>query len=481
MIKFTQRTTGIYKEFLLFFCITVIFSCSDISKKDTPPFSLNQELDWSYADHIISQIILPEFPDAIFNILNYGAVGDSVTDCTNAINEAIRECSSKKGGTVLIPEGCFLTGAIHLLNNVNLHISEGAVLKFTTGKSKFLPVVHTRFEGMECMNYSPFIYAYKQENIAITGKGILDGQGKAWWSWKGPWDGQVETGWEEGIPNQLKDVAVLLEMVKNEIPFQKRIFGEGSLLRPNFIQPYQCKNVLIEGITLINSPMWIIHPVLSENVTVKNVKIESLGPNNDGCNPESCKNVWIKDCFFNNGDDCIAIKSGRNEDGRRIGIPCENIVIQNCEMKEGHGGIVIGSEMSGDVRNIFAENCKLNSPHLDRALRIKSNSVRGGKVENVFFRNSEVKEVNEAVVKINMFYDWDRAEFIPSVSKIYVNGIKSEKSMYAVWIKAYKDKPVDGLNITDCTFDNVSKGMFIENVENLTIQNVHCYSPDKEL
>ena len=459
--------------------ITVFFSgCVNNDNKINDNENSKNCVNWSYAEVILKRINVPVFADKTYNILDFGAIGDGITDCSEAIINAINSCNENGGGTVLVPEGIFLTGKIHLQSNVNFHISKGATLKFSTDKSKYLPIVHTRFEGMECMNYSPFIYAYEKENIAVTGEGVIDGQGQAWWNWKGPWEGLIEIGWKEGMPNQLDDVALLHKMVEDYVPVEKRIFGEAHLLRPNFIQPYKCKNILIEGITIINSPMWIIHPVLSENITIKNVKIESLGPNNDGCDPESCKNILIKACYFNNGDDCIAIKSGRNNDGRKHNIPCEDIVVQDCIMKEGHGGIVIGSEISGGVKNIFAENCYMDSPHLERALRIKSNSLRGGKVENIFFRNSEVKQVKEAVIKVNMFYESFRSDYIPSVSNIVVENIISEKSKYAVWIKAYKSEPVRDIQLVNCEFHNAKSGLFIENASNMVMKNVNFYSSE---
>jgi polygalacturonase len=321
------------------------------------------------------------------------------------------------------------------------------------------------------MNYSPLIYAYEQENIAVTGKGILDGQGSNdnWWSWKG----RSDVGWEKGQPRQNEDRDKLFEMAENNIPPEERIFGDGHYLRPNFIQPYKCKNILVEGVTLKNSPMWFIHPVLSQNISVLNVRIEGLGPNNDGCNPESCKDVLIKDCYFNTGDDCIAIKSGRNNDGRRINEPSENIIVQNCIMKEGHGGVVMGSEISGGVRNVYAENCEMSSPNLERAIRIKTNSIRGGVVENIFVRNIKVGEVSEAVIKINFFYEeGDAAEFTPVVRNINIENLISEKSKYALWMKAYERSPVSNIVLKECVFKNVMDENVLENVENLDIESV---------
>jgi polygalacturonase len=318
------------------------------------------------------------------------------------------------------------------------------------------------------------IYAFGEENIAVTGSGILDGQGsnENWWSWKG----NKEEGWSEGMTNQKKDRDQLFQMAENNVPPEERIFGDGHYLRPNFVQPYKCKNILIEGVTFKDSPMWFIHPVLCENVTVKNVRVEGLGPNNDGCNPESSKNVLIENCYFDTGDDCIAIKSGRNNDGRRINVPSENIVIQNCTMKEGHGGVVIGSEISGGVRNVYAEDCSMSSPNLDRAIRIKTNAVRGGVIENLYFKNITVGEVKEAVIKIDFYYEeGDKGNFLPVVRNLNVANLTSEKSEFAIWIKAFENSPVENIKLDNCIFKNVEKENVIENVgsieKNLVIIN----------
>jgi polygalacturonase len=243
-------------------------------------------------------------------------------------------------------------------------LTKGSKILFSTRPDDYLPLVYTRWEGVELMNYSPLVYAFEQKNIAITGEGTLDGQATDhnWW----PWKGNKSDGWKEGTPNQNdKDKRpALFAMAEKNVPVSQRKFGPGFYLRPQFIQPYKCDNVLIEGVTVVNSPMWNINPVLCNNVTVRKVTVNSDGPNSDGCDPESCKNVLIKDCYFNTGDDCIAIKSGRNADGRRINIPSENIIIQECTMANGHGGVVIGSEISGGVRNVFAEDCTMSSPTL---------------------------------------------------------------------------------------------------------------------
>jgi polygalacturonase len=429
------------------------------------------DLAWAQVPEILKRIKPPVFPKRDFDITRFGAVGDGTNDCSAAFAKAIAACNKAGGGRVLVPAGNFLTGPIHLKSNVNLHVSSGATIKFSPDTSKYLPVVFSRWEGVELMNYSPFIYAFEQRNIAITGTGVLDGQSnnQAWW----PWNGRPQYGWKEGDPNQRKDRAALLDMADRGVSVGERIFGEGHYLRPQFIQPYRCKNVLIEGVTIKNSPMWEIHPVLSTNVTVRGVRISSHGPNNDGCDPESCTDVLIKDCYFDTGDDCIAIKSGRNADGRRLNALSQNIVIQDCQMKDGHGGITIGSEISGGVRNVFAENCRLDSSNLDHALRVKNNAMRGGLLENLYFRNIDVGQVAHAVITIDFNYEeGEKGKFTPIVRNFVVNDLKSGKSKHALDVQGFKNAPIYNMRLENCTFDNVEKPSIVKNVENLVLQNV---------
>jgi polygalacturonase len=219
--------------------------------------------------------------------------------------------------------------------------------------------------------------------------------------------------------------------------------------------------------------MWEIHPVLSTNVTVRRVTVISHGPNNDGCDPESCTDVLIKDCIFDTGDDCIALKSGRNRDGRRVGVPCQNVVIQGCVMRDGHGGVTIGSETSGGVRNVFAEDCRMDSPNLDRALRIKTNSVRGGIIEHIYMRNVQVGQVADAAIHADLFYEeGDAGAFKPVVRNIEVRNLTCRKSRYALYLRGYKDAPIRDVRLAQCTFDNVARPNRIENVEGLALTDV---------
>lgn len=372
---------------------------------------------------------------------------------------------------MVVAPGTYLTGAIHLKSNVNLEISRGATIKFSQNPKDYLPVVFSRWEGVEVFNYSPFIYAFEEVNIAITGEGILDGQSDSghWW----PWNGRTAYGWKDGQPNQRPDRVSLLNMAEKGTPVRERIFGEGHYLRPQFIQPYRCQNVLVDGVTIQNSPMWEIHPVLCRNVIVQNVKINSHGPNNDGCNPESCTDVLIKNCYFDTGDDCIAIKSGRNADGRRLNTPSENIIVQGCRMKDGHGGITVGSEISGGVKNVFAEDCQLDSQNLDHALRVKNNAMRGGLLENLHFRNIEVGQVAHAVITIDFNYEEGaKGAFTPVVRDYTVDGLRSGKSKHALDVQGLPGAPVINLRLTNCSFENVEQPSIVKNVKDATIDNV---------
>ncbi|MBN1518330.1 glycoside hydrolase family 28 protein [Candidatus Sumerlaeota bacterium] len=419
--------------------------------------AISEEEGWKMAGEILEQIQPPTFPDQDYTITDFGAKGNADTDCTEALTSAILTCHEAGGGRVIIPEGTFLTGAIHLKSNVNLHLSEGAVISFFTTTDDYLPMVYTRFEGVECMNFSPMVYAFEQENIAITGQGVLDGNASItnWWRWK----------WL-----QRDDVKALCKMGDDGVPVEKRLFGDGHYLRPNMIQPYRCKNILIEGVTIKNSPMWHIHPVLSENITVRNVTVVGHGPNNDGCNPESCKNVLIEGCYFNTGDDCIAIKSGRNTDGRRVNVASENIIVRGCEMKDGHGGVVMGSEISGGARNIFAEDCVMDSPNLERGLRIKTNSVRGGVIENVFMRNVVMREVREAALRINYHYqEGDKGDFPPTVRNVYMTNVHCYKSKYPWHIRGYEHNKIQHVVLKDCTFENTEEEGLAEGIEDFIV------------
>jgi polygalacturonase len=410
----------------------------------------------------------PSFPDRDFDITKFGARGDGRTKCTDAIRRAIQACSAAGGGRVLVPAGQFLTGAIHLESNVNLHVTEGATLLFSRDPADYLPVVFTRFEGVECMNYSPFIYAFEKQNIAVTGPGLLDGQAdeEHWW----PWAGKAHAGWRSGQPSATQDRKALFDMGERDVPVARRVFGAGHYLRPNFVQPYRCTNVLLEGFRMKASPMWELNPVLCRNVIVRNVDIFSHGPNNDGCDPEASRDVLIENCTFSTGDDCIAVKSGRNRDGRRVGVPCENVLIRNCTMKDGHGGVSIGSEVSGGIKNIRIEHCHMSSPNLQRALRVKTNSYRGGVIETINFSEVQIGQVAESAIEVDFFYEeGEGGPFQPVVRSILVSHVTCDKSKYAIFLRGYASDPITGVMISHCQFDHAARGVFFEHVKTIAI------------
>jgi polygalacturonase len=423
---------------------------------------------WSRLPAILKRIQPPKFANRDFEITRFGAKEGGKIDNTEAFRKAIDEAAKAGGGRVLVPEGVFLTGAIHLKTGVNLVVPKGATVKFNPDP-KLYPIVLTRFEGLECMNFSPFVYALDQRNIAITGGGTLDGQSSCdhWW----PWSGKGGCGTSPG--NQRKARQALMDMAEKGVSVEKRVFGEDAYLRPMFVQPYRCTNVLIEDITITNSPMYEMHPVLCNNVTVRGVTVSSHGPNNDGCDPESSVDVLIDRCTFDTGDDCIAIKSGRNADGRRVNRPSENIVVQNCNMKDGHGGVTLGSECSGHIRNVFAQDCKMDSPNLDRVLRFKNNAIRGGIIEHVYMRNVDVGQVAHAAIDVDFFYEEaEKGSFTPVVRDVDVTNVQVRKCQNAWSLRGFKNAPIRDVRLKDCTFADAAKPNVTENVEGLSLDNV---------
>jgi polygalacturonase len=436
--------------------------------------SIPSEEAWARADDIAGQVKAPVFPNRVFDITRFGAKADGTTLNTAAIARAIAECARSGGGRVLVPAGTFLTGAIHLKSHVELHVAEGATLKFDTNPASY-PIVFTRWEGMELMNYSPLIYAYQEKNIGITGRGTLDGQGSAehWWAWKGPWGGKTAYGWNEGMPDQRPARKKLFDMAEAAVPVQDRVFGEGSMLRPPFIQPYLCENVLIADVRVRNSPFWNIHPVLCRNVTLRGVDIFGHGPNNDGCDPESVDHMLIEDCTFDTGDDCIAVNSGRNADGRRLATPAQNILIRNCRMKEGHGGVVVGSQISGGARWVFAENCRMDSPDLWYAIRFKNNALRGGLLENFYYRDLEVGQVGRAAITCDFNYE-EGAEgpYIPQLKNVVVERLRVKNAVRVLDSQGLPQAPVNDITIRDCEFGGVTLPSIIKYTRQVKLEGV---------
>ncbi|HEX6767490.1 MAG TPA: glycoside hydrolase family 28 protein [Polyangiaceae bacterium] len=399
----------------------------------------------------------PRFPPGVWDVRAFGAVSDGVTKNTEAFRKAIAAAVAKGGGTVLVPAGRWVTGPIHLASNVNLHVAEGAEILFSQDFADYLPVVFSRWEGLELMNYSPLVYAKDCENVAITGKGKLDGRGQAWWPWKKT---------QQGAAKRLYDMA------SAGTPPEKRVFGSEGDLRPSFIQTVGCKNVLVEGVTITSGPMWTIHPVYSENVIVRRVTVLTDGPNNDGLNPDSSKNVLVEDSFFSTGDDCVVIKSGLNEDGWRVGRPSENIVVRRLRGQRGHGGVVIGSEMSGGVRNVFVDDCEFVGT--DRGLRIKSMRGRGGVVENVYYQNVKHLDLRLLDVEMTTFYASSTlvplTQKPPTIRNVHVKNVTGNGGKTAAEIVGLPELPIE-----DVTFDDVSiaseTGVRCTDAENVRFTN----------
>ncbi|HSP17821.1 MAG TPA: glycoside hydrolase family 28 protein [Thermoanaerobaculia bacterium] len=424
---------------------------------------LHPDDPWAAVPDILGRIVPPVFPKRDFLITRYG--GD--------IAKAINACHRAGGGRVVVPKGDYLTGPVRLLSRVELHLDAGATLRFSNDPEKY-PLVYTRWEGVELMNYSPLVYAFECEDVAVTGDGTLDGQAdeKHWWNWK-PASGPSDRSQPEPPAPQVADRMQLMEQAEHGLPVEQRIYGKGHFLRPTFIEPYRCRNVLIEGVTVKNAPFWNIHPTLCTNVTVRGVKVIANGPNTDGCDPESCRGVLIEDCVFDTGDDCIALKSGRNADGRRVNVPVEDVIIRRLQMKAGHGGITIGSEISGGARNIFAEKCTLDSPTLERGLRMKSNTMRGGVIENVFVRDIEIGNVLFAPIEIDLRYEArESGPFLPVVRNIVVERMRSAHSRYGLYIRGLEQAPVRGVTLRDCTFRGVTNGQVIEGAVDVTLRGM---------
>ena len=443
----------------------------------TAPLSRAGSDNWEIAAEIERAIVKTSFPADTLNIIDFGAVaGDASFLNTQAITAAILQCHNKGGGVVLIPEGEWMTGPITLLSNVNLHIAEKGILLFSTDYQQYMPAVLTRWEGMDCYNIHPLVYAIDASNIALTGKGTIDGQAsnEIWW-WM---NGNPEYGWKQGMNSQkLAGRPELLRYEQTQTPVEERCFGIEDALRPQLVNFMNCTSVLIEDLTLKNSPFWVIHPVRTESLIVRGVTIKSAGPNSDGCDPESCNNVLIENCFFDTGDDCIAIKSGRNNDGRRWNIPSRNIIVRDCRMAAGHGGVVIGSEISGGYSNLFVENCEMDSPDLLRVIRIKTSECRGGIIENINVRNVKVGVCSEAVLHITLNYEPGEPcvrDFPPVVRNVTLENVTSNKSKYGIYIEGLaKSVNVSDITLKNCAFNGVEQGTSIIGAEQVKLKKVY--------
>ena len=410
-------------------------------------------------DSILRNIKPPEFKKAVYNIVNYGAVADGKTDTKAIFDKVINLCSVNGGGQVLVPKGTyFIAGPIVLKSHVNLHFEGGAKLIFSGEPKDYLPAVLTLWEGTEVFNYCPLFYAYQCSDIAITGKGTVDGSAsKNFATWR---------------PQRSAEQTKLRQMGGNGTPVYERLFGDGYHLPPDMIQFFGCKNVLIDGITIMDSPYWVIHPVLCNNVTVQNVTINSHNLNNDGCDPESSTNVLIQNCNFDTGDDGIAIKAGRDQDGWRIGQPTENVIVRNCTFRSKANGLCIGSEMSAGVRNVYMYNVLIKK--CLSAIYFKSNLDRGGFIENIHVHNVQCDTTRSAFIRFENNYYGSRGGHYPTLFNNFVIenvtcNVCGEAGIYAVGVDG---NPLKNISLKNVTILKVPRSEVIYNAENLTYDDV---------
>ena len=405
---------------------------------------------------ILKRMVPPRFPAREFAITDYGATGDGDANCTAAFREAIAACHQHGGGRVTVPPGRYRTGPIHLKSNVDLHLAEGAEVIFSDRFEDYLPPVFVRVGGIELYNYSPLIYARDCTNVAVTGKGRLNGNGQAWWAWK------------------TRETRQFFGMAARGVPVRERRFGTPqAAIRPSFLCLVSCTNVSLEGFTIGSGPNWTIHPVYCENTTIHGVAVETDGPNNDGIDPDSCRDMLIEDCTFSTGDDCVVLKSGYNEDGWRVGRPTENVVMRRCSARRGHGGLVVGSEMSGGVRNVFLYDCEFDGT--DRVIRIKSRRGRGGVVENIFARDLTAKNMQREVVIMNMDYSSDQHQAAnakpPVFRNMWIENVTADGAPTAIRLQGLDDSPIQNIHFQNLAI-RCTRGVVAANVTGMTFSDV---------
>lgn len=421
-------------------------------------FAQNNEFPSAKVEAIVNRIQLPVIPSYQINVLKLGAKGDAVNNNKAAFDKAMALCKKNNGGTIIVPKGIYkINGPIHFVSNVNLKIEKGAIIKFSDKPEDYLPMVLTSWEGTMLYNYSPLIYAYECSNVAITGEGTIDGEGgKTWKSFKAK-----ET---EG-KNLSRD------MNHNNTPFKDRKLGEGYFLRPQMIQFFNCKNILVENIRIENSPFWCLHLLKSESITVRGVSYQSLNHNNDGIDPEYAKDVLIENVTFDNGDDNVAIKAGRDHEGRaNSATPSENIVIRNCNFKGLHG-VVIGSEMSAGVQNVFVENCKTVG-YLKRGIYLKTNADRGGFIKNVFVRNIQLDEVEDCLY-MTANYHGEGKGYQSEISNIHFSNISCSKaSESGIVIQGFPEKKIQNISFNNIEIKEAKNALSNENAENVLMTDV---------
>lgn len=412
------------------------------------------------------------------DMLKAGAKADGKKLNTTLINSTIARLNTNGGGTLFFPAGTYLTGAIKLKSNITIELEAGATLLFSDNFDDYLPFVEMRHEGVVMNSFCPLLYAVDAENITIKGEGKLDGQGKKWWTEffrifvDLEKNGMSDLNKYQPMWDKANDVKTLYAETNEDWhgTLQRRFF------RPPFIQPIRCKNFRIEGVTIVNSPFWTVNPEFCDNVTIKGITINNVpSPNTDGINPESCKNVHISDCHISVGDDCITIKSGRDLQARKLGVACENITITNCTMLSGHGGVVIGSEMSGSVRKVTISNCVFDGT--DRGIRLKSTRGRGGVVEDIRVTNIVMNNIQREAIVFNLKYSKmpaeAKSERTPEFRNIYVSGLTVRDVKTPIKIVGLEEAPITGIVLRDIDVINAREKCIFENCKDIKLDNVY--------
>jgi polygalacturonase len=431
----------------------------------------------TYSFDNLPAVKMPVFKTDTLSILEYGAVNDGITLNTTSINQAITACSQKGGGVVVIPAGMWLTGPVELKSNVNLHLQKNSLLQFTKDLDQY-KLVEGNWEGLEQMRNQSPLWANNQRNIAITGSGIIDGAGDVWRMVKK--DKLTETQWKARIASG----GIVNEEKKMWYPSAKTVKGAGmkdpgkispektpefydsikDFLRPNLLVLNNCKEILLEGVTFQNSPAWNLHPLLCEDLTVRNVYVKNpwYAQNGDGIDVESCKNVLIEGSTFDVGDDGICIKSGRDAAGRKRGVPTENVIIRNSTVYHAHGGFVIGSEMSGGAKNIFISDCTFIGT--DIGLRFKTTRGRGGVVSDIYARNINMKDIAGEAILFDMYY--------AAVDPVPLSGEKRETPKVVLFPVTEETPVFRDFHISNIVCDGAAKAIFIRGLPELNISNI---------
>lgn len=455
--------------FVLIVVVSISFGKSPLDRYENAP----KKIEPINAPFDMPQLVRPDIPEKIFNIEDYGAkkgnTSKNIEKNTDAIHKAIEAAHNKGGGKVLIPKGEWWTGPIHLMSNINLHIDKDAVLHFSENKDDYLPVVLQRHEGVEAYNYSPLIYGKDLKNIALTGEGLLNGHGQHWWKWAEKNRGEVTS-----------------RIIATKVPLSKRMYGKGAGqegMRPPFVCFMSCENILVESVTLKDTPFWNILPVYSQNIIVRDVTILSKkAPNGDGVNPSSCQNVLIEYNHFETGDDAVTIKSGLNEEALKIDMPTKNVVVRYykaVDVQTGSGGIVFGSETSGGIENVYVHDAYFEG--CDRGIRFKSERGRGNTVKNIFIHDIEMKDLDQSAINFNTYYHEEAKGVAPTFQDIKIHDVTIDGVPTAIIMNGLPEEWLKNFTLKNIKVKNAKEGARIYRVKNLKLENIDISSEERAM